>query len=188
MKALILALSFASTAAVAANWQLDSNASSLNFVSVKNDVVSEVHHFSELAGQWDGETASVSIPVSSMQTNIPIRNERIWQYVLQAEKFNAIEASVKIAEDAIKAMQVTEAKLLDLPITLNIAGQTATVNAKVRILKLTDNLIQADTTAPIMLNTNSFNLTAGVAKLQELAGLKRIDPLVPVSFSVRFSR
>ena len=188
MKSLILALSFVSSAALAANWQLDSSASSLNFVSVKNDVISEVHHFSELTGQWDGAKASVSIPVSGMQTNIPIRNERIWQYVLQADKFNAIEASVQIAEDIINDMQIADAKVLDLPITLTIAGQTATVNAKVRIVKLSDNVIQADTAAPLMLNTNNFNLTAGVAKLQELAGLKRIDPLVPVSFSVRFSR
>ena len=188
MKALILAVSLASSAAMAANWQLDSSASSLHFVSVKNDVVAEIHQFSELNGQWDGTTASISIPVSSMQTNIPIRNERIWQYVLQADKFAAIDVSVQISENVLKDMPISGAKLLDLPINLTIAGQTATVMANVQLVKLSDTLLQANTTAPLMLNTSSFNLTAGVAKLQELAGLKRIEPLVPVSFSVRFSR
>ncbi|MEH8022405.1 YceI family protein [Rheinheimera metallidurans] len=187
MKLIALSLLLSSQVAVAANWQLDNEKSSLYFVSVKNDVVAETHQFNQLSGSWDGKTVSITVPVMSMQTNIPIRNERIWQYVLQAEQYANIKVSVPLSDDSVAALSVNNSTVLDLPLTITIAKEQAMINSKVRITKLSDNTLQASSESPLMLNTNSFNLTAGVAKLQELAGLKRIDPLVPVSFNVRFS-
>lgn len=187
MKLIALSLLLSSQVAMAANWQLDNEKSSLYFVSVKNDVVAETHRFNQLTGSWDGKTVSIAVPVMSMQTNIPIRNERIWQYVLHAEQFANIQVSVPLSTDSIAALTVNSSMLIDLPLTVTIAKEQATVNSKVRITKLSDNTLQATSETPLMLNTNSFKLTAGVAKLQELAGLKRIDPLVPVSFNVRFT-
>lgn len=187
MRLATLALALCSSMVSAANWQLDSEQSSLHFVSVKNEVVAEAHQFTQLSGSWDGSTAMVSIGVSSMQTNIPIRNERIWQYVLMAEKNPSIDVTAKLSDDAVAAIAINSSKVLELPLTVTIAGETAVLNAKVRISKLSNATLLAVTEAPLMLNINSFKLTAGVAKLQELAGLKRIDPMVPVSFSVRFN-
>jgi len=78
--------------------------------------------------------------------------------------------------------------LLELPLNVTIASETVALNAKLRVTKLSANTLQATTEAPLMLNTGSFRLTEGVAKLQELAGLKSIDALVPVSFTVRFNQ
>ncbi|MDP5190170.1 YceI family protein [Rheinheimera baltica] len=186
LAAFVLALSTFSVSA--ANWQLDSSQSSLHFISVKNELVAESHQFSQLSGKWDGENASVSIPISSMQTNIPIRNERIWQYVLQAEKYNSIDVKAPLKSDSIAMLTVNNTLLVDLPLTVTIAGESATLSAKLRITKLSDSVLQASTETPLMVNINSFKLGAGVAKLQELAGLKRIEPLVPVSFNVRFAQ
>jgi hypothetical protein len=188
MKLLALVLTLFSTAAFATNWQLDSTASSLHFVTVKNEVVAETHHFSALSGQWDGAKVSINIAVNSMQTNIPIRNERIWQYVLRAEQFANINVEASLGEDAITALTVGDYMVLQLPITLTIAGESATLEAKLRISKLTADTLQASNETPLMLNTNSFKLTAGVAKLQELAGLNSIESMVPVSFHVQFTR
>ncbi len=64
LAAFVLALSTFSVSA--ANWQLDSSQSSLHFISVKNELVAESHQFSQLSGKWDGENASVSIPVRAV--------------------------------------------------------------------------------------------------------------------------
>jgi len=123
-----------------------------------------------------------------MDTLIPIRNERIWQYVLQAEQFASITVSAPLQQDALAKLAIRDSMLLELPLAVTIAKETVTLNAKLRVTKLSANTLQAVTASPLMLNTNSFKLTAGVAKLQELAGLKSIEPLVPVSFNVRFNQ
>lgn len=188
MKVFAMALALASSSALAANWQLDNNQSALHFVSVKNDVVAETHRFKQLSGQWDGSKVAISIAVNSMDTQIPIRDERIWQYVLNAGQFAAINVTAPLASDKLDNLAVGQSSVHTVPLSVNIAGQTNELSAQVRITRLTDKSLQATTEAPVMLNTNSFNLTAGVAKLQELAGLKRIEPLVPVSFSVLFNQ
>lgn len=188
MKVLALSLALCTSAVNAATWQLDNEQSSLHFVSVKNETVAETHTFQQLSGGWDGNNVTVNIPVSSMQTNIPIRNERIWQYVLQAEQFANIQVKAPVSSDNLASVTVGNSVVLDLPLTVTIAAESAMLQAKVRITKLNGNLLQATTEAPLMLDTNGFKLATGIAKLQELAGLKRIDPLVPVTFNVRFSQ
>ena|SRR5690606_30900068 len=188
MKVLALSLALCAGVANAATWQLDNEQSSLHFVSVKNELVAETHAFQALNGSWDEKSVSVSIPVSSMQTNIPIRNDRIWQYVLQADQFANIQIKAPLTSESIASLTAGNSLVQDLPLTATIAGQSAVVTAKVRITMLNGSTLQAVTEAPLMLDTNQFKLGAGIAKLQELAGLKRIDPMVPVTFNVRFSK
>ena len=188
MKVFAFALALTSTLASAANWQLDNSQSSLHFVSVKNDVVAETHQFKQLSGNWDGNNAVISIAVNSLETNIPIRNERIWQYVLQAEKFAAISVKATLAEAETAKLAIGQSKVITLPLNVTIGAETSGLSAMVRLTKLSDTTIAASSETPLMLNTNSYKLTTGVAKLQELAGLKRIDPLLPVSFSVQFTQ
>lgn len=188
MKVFALSLALCTGFANAATWQLDSEQSSLHFVSVKNEIVAETHAFQSLNGNWDGKNVSVSIPVSSMNTNIPIRNDRIWQYVLKSEQFATIDISAPLSSDALASLTAGNSLVQDLPLTTTIAGESAVVTAKVRITMLNGTTLQATTESPLMLNVQQFKLGAGVAKLQELAGLKSISPMVPVTFSVRFSQ
>lgn len=188
MKVFALALALTSTLASAANWQLDNSQSSLHFVSVKNDVVAETHQFKQLSGSWDGNNVVINIAVNSLETNIPIRNERIWQYVLQAEKFAAISVKTALTEAETAKLATGQSIVKTLPLNVTIGAETSELSAAVRLTKLSDTTIAASSEIPLMLNTNSYKLGAGVAKLQELAGLKRIDPLLPVSFSVQFTQ
>jgi polyisoprenoid-binding protein YceI len=188
MKLFALALALSSTVATAANWTLDNSQSALNFVSVKNELIAETHSFNQLSGNWDGSNVTVDIAVNSMDTLIPIRNERIWQYVLHAEKYAAITVSAPLQQETLAKLATGDSVVADVPLAVTIASETVTLTAKLRITKLNANTLQAVTEAPLMLNTNSFKLTAGVAKLQELAGLSSIEPLVPVSFNVRFKQ
>jgi len=72
-----LALALAAPAALA-DWQLDNGDSTLDFISVKKSTVGEVHHFKQLSGSiTDAGQASVDIELASVETNIPIRNERL---------------------------------------------------------------------------------------------------------------
>lgn len=188
MKVFALALALSSNLVSAADWQLDNSQSALHFVSVKNAVIAETHQFRQLTGKWDGRDISISIPVSSLDTLIPIRNERILQYVLHAGQFAVITVSAQLQQDTLAKLAIRDSLVLELPLSVTIAAETVPLNARLRITRLSANTLQAVTEAPLMLNTNSFKLTDGIAKLQELAGLNSIETLVPVSFNVRFNQ
>ena len=82
MKHLIQAVTFASAIvagpAFAASWTLVPESSHLAYGSIKKDTVGEVNSFTSLSGQVspDGQV-EVEIDLSSVETNIDIRNERI---------------------------------------------------------------------------------------------------------------
>jgi len=61
-----------------ADWTLDNASSQLSFVTVKAQDVAEVHTFSELSGTvWKDGIASVTVQLASVDTLIPIRDERM---------------------------------------------------------------------------------------------------------------
>lgn len=188
MKKLLLILATTSCFASAANWQLNPEQSSLNFVSIKNTTVAETHQFSNLSGSWSEQgLVRIQIPVSSLETNIPIRNQRMLDFVLKAKQYTEITAQAEIKPDTIATLAVSKSMVITLPITVSIAGESITLMANVRVLKLNASTIQASTESPLILNVDSANLTAGVDKLQQLAQLNDISKVVPVTFSVNFS-
>lgn len=189
MKGIAVAALLAASFTASAAWQVDSTQSSLDFVSVKNDIIAETHQFSQLSGQWQADgTVSISIPVSSLQTHIPIRDERIWEFVLNAEQYPAIKATAKVTPETVNKLAVGQSATLETSIGLTVLTETLPVNAKVKITKLTDSAILVSTVAPVMLNTDNLKLTSGIKKLQEVAGLNSISPMVPVTFSVTFQQ
>src|SRR5690606_30659435 len=98
-----------------------------------------------------------------------------------------ITAQAEIKPDTIATLAISKSMIIVLPITVSIAGESITLMANVRVLKLNASTIQASTESPLMLNVDSINLTAGVDKLQQLAQLNDISKIVPVTFSVNFS-
>ncbi len=180
-----LAMSFSSHA----QWQMDNTQSSLRFVTVKNSMVAETHSFKTLSGQWaDDGSITIAIDVKSLDTLVPIRNERMLEHLFQAAKFPSISAKAKLDPSLVAnlAIGATVQQKLDLHVT--IAEQSQTVLADVKLVKLADNKVLAFTQSPVVLNAAHFKLDAGVAKLQDIAKLKSIELLVPTTFSVVFQR
>ncbi|WNO61246.1 YceI family protein [Rheinheimera sp. MMS21-TC3] len=188
MKKLLYILAMTSSFVSTASWQLIPEQSSLNFISIKNTTVAETHQFSNLKGTWsDQGSVQIQIPVSSLETHIPIRNQRMLDYVLKAKQYPEITVQAELKPDSIASLAVGKSMLLTLPIAVNIAGETVNLLANIRLLKITASSIQATTESPLILNVNTANLSAGVDKLQQLAQLNAISKLVPVTFSVNFN-
>ncbi|WP_233079864.1 YceI family protein [Rheinheimera soli] len=185
MKKLALVVAAALSFSAAADWSVNSQQSSLNFVSVKNDVVAETHSFKELTGKLTsaGEF-SVAIPVMSIDTIIPIRNERILEHVLAAKQYATINAKGKVDSKVLTGLKTGDSVVVDQALDLTLLTQTQSLMAKVKVTKVSDSQLVVTTVAPIMLDVNKFELNAGVEKLRELAGLKSISPMVPTTFSL----
>lgn len=185
MKKLALVVAAALSFSAAADWSVNSSQSSLNFVSVKNDVVAETHSFKDLTGSLtEAGDFAVAIPAMSIDTMIPIRNERILEHVLTAKQYATINAKGKVDSKVLTGLKTGDSVVVDQALDLTLLMKTQSLTAKVKVTKVSDSQLVVTTVAPIMLDVNKFELNAGVEKLRELAGLKSISPMVPTTFSL----
>lgn len=167
-----------------AGWQLDNTASSLHFLSTKNNLVTETHHFTRFDGSISESGAlQVNIDLRSLETNIPIRNERMQEHLFKL--FPKAQLQAALPQTAL-SMAIGETQKLDIQGQLTLNTHTQSVPMQVQVSKLGDGSLQATTIQPIVLNSIQFALSDGIQKLQEIAGLTSIDRMVPVTFTVRF--
>ncbi|WP_337842071.1 YceI family protein [Rheinheimera sp.] len=189
MKKIVVVLASVLSCSALADWSVDSQQSSLSFVSVKNELISETHQFKQLQGTLsDAGVLDLSIPVSGIETHIPLRNERILQYTLLSKDFAAINATAKVDMSKVAGLKAGQTLAVQQPLDLTLLAQSQTITAPLQVVKLSDKQLLVYTTAPVVLDLTKFKLEAGIEKLRELAGLKTISPLVPVSFSVTFTQ
>ncbi len=171
-----------------ADWKLQADQSQLFFSSVKKDVIAENHHFKTLQGtvSEDGQFA-VSVDLASAETGIPIRNERLGQFLFETSKFSQASAKGKIELGGLSKQAIGSSQTVKLPVIFELHGKTVTQDASITLTKLSATQVLVATAAPIFLNAGDFDLLPGINKLKELASLPSISPLVPVSLNLRFT-
>ena len=174
------------SAAASAQWTLNNEASTLSFVTVKADHVAEVHTFDELSGtiQEDG-SVSIEIALASVNTLVPIRNERMQSMLFETELFPRGTITARINSGRLAKMAPGSSEEMGIDFTLELRDQSQTYNATVLVSRQEAGLM-ATTLKPIVVNAESFDLVAGVEALREVAGLPSISRAVPVSFTVFF--
>ncbi|GAC16326.1 YceI family protein [Aliiglaciecola lipolytica] len=170
-----------------ADWQLDNSSSELNFISTKNEHIAELHQFKQLSGNLsESGKLEVKVDLKSVETNIPIRNERMQKFLFDVE--NTPEATLSgQVPDSVLSMQAGTTELVTLKLDISIKGKSASYEISVRVNKDKNDNFTATTVKPVLIDANKHDLVPGIEKLQEIAGLKSISLPVPLTFSVTFS-
>jgi polyisoprenoid-binding protein YceI len=186
LAALLAAILF--TGVAQAQWSLDNDASSLSFVTVKAEHVAEAHTFDSLSGTiGDDGGVEISIELASVNTMIPIRNERMQEMLFETNLFPDATISGSINLDALTGMDAGSSVARQIDFELSLHGQSVALAADVQITRTGEGVI-VSTLKPIIVMADSFSLVAGVEKLREVAGLPGISRAVPVSFTVVFEQ
>lgn len=183
-----LLLALYSSVSMAGTLTLDSDASTLNFVSTKNSQVAEVLRFDALQGSVDSRSgkATITIDLASVNTGIDIRDQRMREFLFDTATYPSATYTATVDMSALQALKAGEHAVVTLEGELNLAGQSQALTIDADVNRLADGAYRVATRAPVVLQVNAFGLTPGVAKLQELAGLNSISVAVPVTFSVVF--
>jgi polyisoprenoid-binding protein YceI len=179
------ALLLATVSATAfADWTLDAGASRLSFISTKNASTAEVHHFKEISGEiTDNGDAAVEVALDSVETAIPIRNERMREFLFETMNFPTLTVTATV-DPAL--LGTAGARTGTVPLSVSLHGEEATYDAPVTVARDRDGSITVTTREPVVVNAADFDLGAGIAKLRELAGLASISTAVPVSAHLVF--
>ena len=180
-------LSFSSFNSLA-DMTLDKSVSSLNFISSKNEHIAEQHSFDRFTGMIDEKgKLLITIDMTSVNTLIPIRNERMQSLLFNVEKYTSATFSAQLSPKmlSLKSGEILKATIVG---EMSIAGTTAPVSFDVSLVGLLNDRIQASTNKPTLISTSTFQLDDGIDALQKIAMLQSISKSVPLSFNVTFSK
>ena len=174
--------------AAQADWQLNSDKSSLNFVSIKKSAIAEVHSFKQLSGsiKTTGEV-ELLINLASVDTNIAIRNERMKSLLFEVGKFATANILAKVDGAKLKAMKAGDFYQDDVAMVLGLHGIDKKITAAMSVVKLSDGSIRVSSVRPVIIATQDFALSDGVEALRVVANLPVISTAVPVTFSAVFT-
>ncbi|NHX01771.1 YceI family protein [Pseudomonas koreensis] len=171
-----------------ANWYLDGESSRLSFVSTKNAHISEVQRFLVLHGKVDPSgRAEVEVELDSINSGIPLRDERMRKELFQIEQFPEATISTQIDLRPINDLAPGAQLELRLPLTVNLHGKQHEYPAELLATRLDDRRFQVVTLEPLVINAEDFDLAPGLETLRNLAGLSAISLSVPVGAVLIFT-
>lgn len=165
-----------------ADWVLDNNKSALHFVSIKKDHVAETHTFKKLSGLiTKAGQGSLTIDLTSLSTNIDIRDQRMRDHLFETNTFPAATVSVDLSKSGVNSGIQT------INVTLDLHGVKKELPATVAITEVGDT-VQVVTVAPILLDAAEFDLAGGLTALREIGAVASISNAVPVTFFLSFAK
>lgn len=167
-----------------ADWVVD-EASRIGFVSIKNNVVGENNAFERVSGRISGAGAvAVNIDLTSVETGVGIRNERLQKMLFNVASFPKATVSAQLTQDQLNALESGGNAAASVLVTVTLHGDTVSKKAELAAAR-TGDTVRVTTTQPIVISASEFGLEAGIAALQSIAGLNAISRSIPVTVDLQ---
>ncbi len=186
MRFLTLAISLVISSFSQADWALQ-QPSSVHFLTNKNTHIAEIHRFKAFTAEVkDSGFAQINIDLSSVDTRIGIRDERMNEHLFEVSRFASARFEAEIPATVLAQVSAGQSSRFQLSGKVSLHGEQAQAQCEVLISPNKDKTITVSSITPMIIDAQSFNLVAGINKLQQIAGLKSITHTVPVTFSLTF--
>ncbi|WP_213609276.1 YceI family protein [Pseudoalteromonas sp.] len=172
-----------------ANWQLLNDKSQLSFVSIKSNSIAEANHFTQLKGQLSEKGQfNVKVDLTSAETFIPIRNERLSKILFESDTFTHATLTTDLSKKLSLIKQPGQHLLKGINAELDFHGHKQPLTIDVLVSSAENGDLSVASFTPIIINSDDFKVTDGIMQLQKLAGLPSIATAVPVTFALTFKK
>ena len=183
---LLLVICLMTSVHVLAGWVVDPKGSYVGFASVKNDLIAENHSFTQITGTIeDSGDANIVIALASVETLIPIRNERMQAILFEVAQYPDVTVTANLDLDEFTSLGLGESKTDTILLGVNLHGTDLSKNVLVKVTRSSDNAYEVTSLGPIVIHASQFALSDGLESLRKVAGLQSIDLMVPVTFDLR---
>ena len=173
-------------APVQADWTV-SDSSRIGFVSIKNNLIGENNAFERVSGSIsESGQVAVSVDLSSVETGIGIRNERLQKMLFEVASFPTASIDAALSDSQIAALRAGGARAESVSVNIRLHGKTVSKTANVSVSSSGGD-VRVTTTQPIVITAQEFGLESGVAALQQIAGLNAISRSIPVTVDLRLT-
>jgi polyisoprenoid-binding protein YceI len=177
----------AQTSQQTAEWLIDSANSRVNFISIKKGNIGESHSLTDLSGSITDGKVSIILKPDSVESMVPIRNDRMREFLFETGLYPSIEVSADVVA-LLKDLKNGASLLATLPASLSMHGVSKELQIDVRINKLSTEMLIVASTQPVIIRAADYNMIDGIRKLSALVNNLPIAESVPVSFSLQFNR
>tara|TARA_B100000700_G_scaffold330339_1_gene456020 strand:+ start:3190 stop:3786 length:597 start_codon:yes stop_codon:yes gene_type:complete len=169
------------------DWELVNDDSHLNFVSFKAVDFAEIHSFKEMSGSIDSNgKANLVINLDSLETLIPIRNERMRNLLFETQIFPTANFYLQVDLDKYLNLSIGDFRNKEVKGRLLLKNKDIETRVKFKVTRLAKDIFIVSSTEPVILNAENLGLTEGLESLRTVAGLPSISKSVPVSFYIKF--
>lgn len=183
---LLLVICLTTSVHVLAGWVIDPEGSYVGFASVKNDLLAENHSFTLITGTIeDSGDASIVIALASVETLIPIRNERMQAILFEVAQYPDVTVTANLDLDEFTSLRLGESRTDTILLGVNLHGTDVSKNVLVKVTRSSNNAYEVTSLGPIVIHASQFALSDGLESLRKVAGLQSIDLMVPVTFDLR---
>ena len=173
-------------APVQADWTV-SDSSRIGFVSIKNNRIGENNAFERVSGSIsESGQVAVSVDLSSVETGIGIRNERLQKMLFEVASFPTASIDAALSNSQIAALRAGGARAESVSVNISLHGKTVSKTANVSVSSSGGD-VRVTTTQPIVITAQEFGLESGVAALQQIAGLNAISRSIPITVDLRLT-
>lgn len=182
-----LLIAMLSSTSVLADWQLV-QPSEVTFVTAKNNHLLEVHRFDQLSGEIsDDGLAKVEINLTSIDSRIPIRDQRMRDLLFEVSSFAKATIEAQLPTDLMQKLKAGSVQQVELAATLSLHGSKEEINLKLLAVPTKDGQLIVTSLQPVLIHANDFAMTKGIHLLRDIAKLKVIAEVVPVNLTLTFS-
>jgi len=182
-----------STSQIEANrsgpWTLNPDKSGMSYVTIKNGNLGEINTFRSVKGSVS-ETgkAEITISLDSVDTNNEIRDERMKEHLFDTATYSTTKVTANLDMSKFETLNIGASHTVLLDMQIDLHGITDQQEFYVLVTRLGPNKVVVNNKAPLLLDATDFGFEDGLAKLQELAGLDSISPVVSATISFTFER
>lgn len=170
-----------------ADWQLAPE-SELTFLSTKNTSLTEIHRFRSLSGTLSTTgQASLSIDLTSIDSGIPVRDERMQKFLFETSRFTQATLTTVVDPEVLKKAAGGDIQRINLTGKLSLHGNEEDVNVPVLVVPASNGSIVVSSLQPVLIHAENFALAEGIRTLRDIAKLETIAEVVPVSFTLTFA-
>ena len=171
----------------AAQWQLDASVSSLTYLSMKvsgERSIYEVNRFNSFDGGVDASGVRIGIDLASLDTLVPIRNERVLAHVFKAAQF----PRAQITGAGVSVPEVGDATEREVEVRLEMGGRAETVKGRISVTRPRGDTVVVQAVEPVLIDAKRWAMADGFEVLREMVKLAHIATTIPVSFRFVFRK
>lgn len=168
-------------------WVLDAANSSISFTSVKNGNLAEGNWFTALSGGiTKSGRARLQVDLHSVNTLIPIRDERMVRMLFNKGRYAVFQAELGAGFEALPVVGGDRPQPMPVAGKLSLNGQVHRLSAELGARLVAPGRVLVFTNRTIIIPADQFGLLAGIEALRAVAGLQSIAHQVPIQFVLLF--
>jgi polyisoprenoid-binding protein YceI len=180
VQAAALLVTLVAASSVQAGWDVTAS-SRVGFVSIKNNSIGENNVFEQVTGSIsDAGHVALSIDLTSVETGVGIRNERLQRMLFEVGKFPTAMVQATLSASQLDALKAGDNVSETVKVTVSLHGMSVDKLAPLSVGVSEDGL-RVTSTQPIVVAAKDFGLESGVAALQAIAGLNAISQSIPIT-------